>query len=154
MILKLLATYYLLQGLLLAALGLGGVILMDQDHALVMQQWLHLIHSDPDNRHIHGLLTKAFSINDHQLEALSIGSFVYAALALVQGGGLLYGRRWASYLTVVMIASFLPLELYTVMNHVTPLRVTALGVNGVIVWYLIARELHVRPRIKSEVSSC
>ncbi|HXX73507.1 MAG TPA: DUF2127 domain-containing protein [Nitrospiraceae bacterium] len=154
MILKLLATYYLLQGLLLAALGFGGVILMDQDHELVMQQWLHLIHLDPENRHIHGLLTRAFSIDDHQLEALSIGSFVYAALALVQGGGLLYGRRWASYLTVVMIASFLPFELYAVMNHVTPLRVTALGVNGVIVWYLIARELHVRPRRNANVISC
>ena len=152
MILKLLSVYYLLQGLVLAALAFGGVILMDQDHVLVMKQWLHLIHLDPQNRHIHGFLTKAFSIDDHQLEALSLGSFVYAAVALVQGGGLLYGRRWASYLTVGVIASFLPLELYAVMDHVTRLRVTALGVNGLIVWYLIARESHGRLKINARSS--
>lgn len=153
MILKLLAVYYLLQGLLLAALGFGGVILVDQDHVLVMQRWLHHIHLDPENRYIHRLLTKAFSIDDHQLEALSIGSFVYAAVALAQGRGLLYGRRWASYLTVGVIASFLPLELYAVIDHVTRLRVTALVVNGLIVWYLIARELHVQPGINISASS-
>lgn len=144
MILKLLAAYYALQGLLLAALGFGGVILLDHDHMLVMKHWLHVIHLDPENRYMHALLAKVLPIEDHQLEALSIGSFVYAAVALIQGAGLLYGQRWASYLTVAGIASFLPLELSAVMEHVTPLRVTALGVNGLVVWYLIARELHVR----------
>jgi uncharacterized membrane protein (DUF2068 family) len=144
LVLKLLALYYLVQGLLLTALGSGGLLLLDQDHLLVIQQWLHVIHVDPENRAIHGLLAKILPIKDQLLEALSIGSFVYAGLAFVQGGGLLFAQPWASYLTVVIIGSFIPWELYGMLDHVTPLRLTTLGINGVIVWYLLARELRAR----------
>ena len=143
-VLKLLAVYYLLQGLLLVALGSGGFFLLDQDHLRVIKRWFRLIHVDPENHYIHGLLTKVLPIEDHLLEALSIGSFVYAGLAFAQGGGLLFAQRWASYLTVVVIGSFIPWELYAILNHVTPLRLTTLGINGVIVWYLLAREWHAR----------
>ena len=30
------------------------------------------------------------------------------------------------------------------LDDVTPLRLTTLGINGVIVWYLLARELRAR----------
>jgi uncharacterized membrane protein (DUF2068 family) len=48
---------------------------------------------------------------------------------------------------VVVIGSFIPWELYGLLNHVTPLRFVTLGVNGAIAWYLLARELRAR-RIK------
>ena len=144
LVLKLIAVYNLVQGLLLVALGSGGLFLLDQDHLLVIRHWLHVIHLDPENRSIHWLLTKVLPINDQLLEALSIGSFVYAGLAFVQGGGLLFAQPWASYLTVVVIGSFIPWELYGMLHHVTPLRLTTLGINGVIVWYLLARELRAR----------
>lgn len=86
LVLKLIAVYYLVQGLLLVALGSGGLFLLDQDQLLVIKQWLHVIHVDPENRSIHRLLTKVLPINDQLLEALSIGFFVYAGLAFVQGG--------------------------------------------------------------------
>ena len=63
---------------------------------------------------------------------------------LYKGGGLLFAQPWASYLTVVVIGSFIPWELYSLLDQVTPLRLTTLGINGVIVWYLLAREFHVR----------
>ena len=141
--LQLLAIYYLLQGLLLAALGFGWLILLDQDQALVMKQWLHVIHVDAENRYIHELLTNVLPVWDHQqLEELSLGSFVYAGIAFAQGGGLLFAQRWASFLTVVVIGSFIPWELYAIRKQVTPLRFTMLGLNGLIVWYLLAREWH------------
>ena len=149
LVLKLLALYYLVQGLLLTALGSGGFFLLDHDRLLVFKQWLHVIHVDPENRAIHGLLTKVTPISDQLLETVSIGSFVYAALAFIQGGGLLFARPWASYLTVVVIGSFIPWELYGILNHVTPLRLVTLGINGAIAWYLLARELRAR-RIKKD----
>ncbi len=149
LVLKLLALYYLVQGLLLIALGSGGLFLLDHDRLLVIDQWLRVIHVDPGNRAIHGLLTKVTPISDQLLETVSIGSFVYAALAFVQGGGLLFARPWASYLTVVVIGSFIPWELYGLLNHVTPLRLVTLGINGAIAWYLLARELRTR-RIKKK----
>ena len=151
LVLKLLATYYLVQGLLLAAVGAGGLVLLDQNHLLVIKQWLHVIHLDPENRFIHWLLMKVLPITDQLLETLSIGSFVYAGLAFVQGGGLLFAQPWASYLTVIVIGSFIPWELYGMLGHVTPLRLTTLGINGVIAWYLLVRELRAR-RLKKNGS--
>jgi hypothetical protein len=37
LVLRLLTLYYLVQGLLLTALGSGGLLLLDQDHLLVIQ---------------------------------------------------------------------------------------------------------------------
>ncbi|MBK5281018.1 MAG: DUF2127 domain-containing protein [Nitrospiraceae bacterium] len=83
LVLKLLATYYLVQGLLLTAVGAGGLLLLDQNHLLVIKQWLHVIHLDPENPFIHWLLMKVLPIMDQLLETVSIGSFVYAGLAFV-----------------------------------------------------------------------
>ncbi|MBU6434726.1 MAG: DUF2127 domain-containing protein [Nitrospirae bacterium] len=66
---------------------------LDQDHLLVIKRWLHVIHLAPENRSIHRLLTKVLPINDQLLEALSIGSFVYAGLAFIHEGGLLFAQR-------------------------------------------------------------
>jgi len=79
-ILRLLAVYYLVQGLLLAAVGVGGLLLVDQNHLLVIKQWLQVIHLDPENRSIHWLLTKVLPITDQLLETVSIGSFVCRSL--------------------------------------------------------------------------
>ena len=144
LVLKLLAVYYLVQGLLLVVLGSGGLLLLNHDHLRVIRYWLQVtqvIQVDPEYRAIHLLLTKVLLIRDELLEALSIGAFVYAGLAFAQGGGLLFAQPWASYLTGVVIGSFIPWELYGILDQVTPLRLTTLGINAGIVWYLLAREL-------------
>jgi uncharacterized membrane protein (DUF2068 family) len=141
---KLLAIYYLAQGLLLIAVGVGGLILVDQNHLLVIKQWLRVIRLDPENRSIHWLLTKVLPVTDHMLETFSIGSFVYGGLAFVQGGGLFFSKPWAAYLTVLVVGSFIPWELYSMLVDVTPLKLLTLGINVVIVGYLLMSELRAR----------
>ena len=141
---KLLAIYYLAQGLLLIAVGVGGLILVDENHLLVIKQWLRVIRLDPENRFIHWLLTKVLPVTDQMLETFSIGSFVYGGLAFVQGGGLFFSKPWASYLTVVVVGSFIPWELYSMLDEVTPLKLLTLGINVVIVGYLLMSEWRAR----------
>jgi len=147
---KLLAIYYLVQGLLLIAVGVGGLILVDQNQFLVVKQWLRVIRLDPENRFIHWLLIKILPVTDQMLETFSIGSFVYGGLAFVQGGGLLFSKPWASYLTVVVVGSFIPWELYSLLDDVTPLKLLSLGINLVIVGYLLRSELRARRVKKNE----
>ena len=142
--LKLLAIYYLVQGLLLITVGVGGLVLVDQNQLLVVKEWLRVIRLDPENRFIHWLLTRVLPVSDQMLEALSIGSFVYGGLAFVQGGGLLFSKPWASYLTVVVVGSFIPWELYSMLDDVTPLKLLTLGINVVIVGYLLVSVLRAR----------
>jgi len=142
--LKLLAIYYLVQGLLLIAVGVAGLILVDQNQLLVIKQWLRVIRLDPENRFIHWLLIKALPVTNEMLEAFSIGSFVYGGLAFVQGGGLLFSKPWASYLSVVVVGSFIPWQLYSLLDDVTPLKLLTLCINTVIVGYLLVSVLRAR----------
>jgi uncharacterized membrane protein (DUF2068 family) len=144
LVLRLLAIYYLAQGLLLIAVGVGGLILVDQNQLLIVKQWLRVIRLDPDNRFIHWLLTKILPVTNEMLEAFSVGSFVYGGLAFVQGGGLFFSKPWASYLTVLVVGSFIPWELYSLLGDVTPLKILTLAINVVIVGYLLMRELRAR----------
>ena len=144
LVLKLLAIYYLIQGLLLIAVGVGGLILVDQNQLLIVKQWLRVIRLDPDNRFIHWLVTKVLPVTNQMLETFSIGSFVYGGLAFIQGGGLFFSKPWASYLTVLVVGSFIPWELYSLLDDVTPLKLLTLGINIVIVGYLFVSEWRAR----------
>ena len=135
--LTLLAVYYVVQGLLLIGVGVGGLVLVDQDQLLVVKEWLRVIRLDPENRFLHWLLTTLLPVTNEMLEASSIGFFVYGALALVQGGGLWFAKPWASYLSVVVVGSFIPWQLYGLLHEATALKLLSLAINIVIVGYLL-----------------
>ncbi len=152
-VIKLLALYYLVQGVLLIAVGVGGLILVDQNQLLVMKEWLYVIRLDPENRFIHWLLTTILPVTNEMLEAFSIGSFVYGGLAFVQGGGLWFSRPWASYLSVVVVGSFIPWQLYSLLDEVTALKLLSLCINTVIVSYLLVSAWRSRGGEKNETAS-
>jgi uncharacterized membrane protein (DUF2068 family) len=61
----------------------------------------------------------------------------YAALQLVEGGGLWAARRWAEYLAAVATSLFVPVETYELVHHPTALKAVALAVNVAAVVYLV-----------------
>ncbi|UVT17435.1 MAG: DUF2127 domain-containing protein [Nitrospira sp.] len=152
--LKLLATYYLLQGLLLIGGGVGGLILVDENQLLVVKDWLRVIRLDPENHFIYWLLTNLLPVTNEMLEALSIGSFVYGGLAFVQGGGLWFSKPWASYLSVVVVGSFIPWQLHSLLQEVTALKLLTLCINTVIVGYLLVSAWRARGVENNNSASC
>jgi uncharacterized membrane protein (DUF2068 family) len=46
-------------------------------------------------------------------------------------------QRWAEYLTLIVTASFLPLEIYELSVHVSVLKIVAFVVNIAVVVYLL-----------------
>ena len=73
------------------------------------------------------------------LTIAEISTFIYSALLLTEGFGLLLLKRWAEHLTVLITASFIPLELFSVgRNFGTPRTIVVL-INLAVVWYLSAR---------------
>jgi uncharacterized membrane protein (DUF2068 family) len=150
---KLLAIYYVVQGLLLIAVGVGGLILVDQDQLLVVKEWLRVIRLDPENRFLHWLLTTILPVTNEMLEASSIGFFVYGGLAFVQGGGLWFSRPWGSYLSIGVVGSFIPWQLYSLLHEVTALKLLSLCINIVIVGYLLVNAWRARGAEKREPAS-
>jgi uncharacterized membrane protein (DUF2068 family) len=79
-------------------------------------------------------------LDDRRLKELSAGTFIYAAIFLTEGVGLALGKRWAEYFTIITTSSFLPLEIYELVKHVSVPKILALLINLAVVVYLV-REL-------------
>jgi len=140
--LRLIGGFKLAKGVLLLAIGIGALRLLHHDLADVLASLTAELHVDPDNRYVDRVLSSLLSLDDRKLKAISAGTFFYSALLLTEGTGLLLRQRWAEYFTVIVTASFIPLELYELARHITLARLTVIGVNVAIVWYLVGRLRH------------
>jgi uncharacterized membrane protein (DUF2068 family) len=136
---RLIAILKLAKAGLLLATGLGVLKLLHHDVAEVVDRWINLLQLDPDNQHIQRLLTRVWFIDDRELKEIGAGSFAYAALFLTEGIGLLLRRRWAQYFTVIVTASFLPLEFYEVIRGPSVLKTILIVSNVAILVYLVVR---------------
>lgn len=141
---RVIAIYKLIKGALLVCVGFGALALIDHDVANLAAKIVADMRVDPDNRHIHGLLLKLGLVDNHMLRQISLGTFIYAAVVLIEGFGLLWDKLWAEYFTVIVTALFVPVELYEIYRHMTPSRVAVLFVNVTVVWYLVSRLKHRR----------
>ena len=133
------AVFRLVKGALLIAVAIGALKLLHHDVADTLTQMVQSLRADPDNRFIHKGLTKLGGLDDRKLEEISVGSFIYAALLLTEGTGLMLRKRWAEYFTVIMTASLLPLELYELLEKFTAVRAIVIVINAAIVVYLVVR---------------
>ena len=136
---RLIAYFKFFKGVLLVASGIGLLKLLHKDVAEVVNHWISTLHFDPDNRHIHAVLLRASLVNQRQLKELGVGSFVYSGIFLTEGAALLMQKRWAKYFTAIITASFIPLELWELVEHFSTIRFVVIIVNFIILWYLAAK---------------
>ena len=135
--LRLIAAFKLFKGLVLFAVGVGAVKLLHKDLAFEFERWADIFRVDPNNHYFHHLLERFLSLDDRKLRELSVGTFFYSALLLTEGTGLLLGRRWAEFFTIIATSSFIPLEVYELTKRVSWARLVVLLLNIVVVAYLV-----------------
>jgi uncharacterized membrane protein (DUF2068 family) len=135
----LIALFKLAKSLLLIAVAVGALGLLHKDVGEVLQYWIDLLRVDPDNRFIHTLLSRVWSVNERTLKEVSAGTFCYAAVFMTEGTGLLLGKRWAKYLTIIVTSSFLPVEIYELVRHPGAMKCVVILLNAGIVAYLVIR---------------
>lgn len=138
------AAFKLTGVLLLSTVGLGAMHLVDADVVATVSGWIDAIGADVKGDLVRDLLSRLAGIPRQRFEEVGIGAFAYAAILLVQGVGLLRQQRWAEWLTVVVTASFIPLELWELVKGLSLPKVGLLVINATIVWYLV-RHLRRKP---------
>ncbi len=82
-------------------------------------------------------LDELFSLRSSRLHLFAAIASVYALVEGVEAIGLWYGKRWAEYLTLIVTASLLPVEVYELSEHATPFKVLAFLINLAVVVYLL-----------------
>jgi uncharacterized membrane protein (DUF2068 family) len=135
--LQIVAVFKLFKGLVLFAVGVGAANLLHKDLAFEVERWANIFRVDPNNRYIYRLLEKVLTLDVRKLKELSVGTFFYSALLLTEGTGLLLGKRWAEYFTIIATSSFVPLEIYELTRRVSAPRIVVLLLNVAVVVYLM-----------------
>jgi len=92
---------------------------------------------DPDNEHTAKLLAPLLSVTNSQLSLVAIVFFIYAALFLTEGVGLVLRKRWGEWVVVVVSSLLIPYEVYETIHRLTPVKCGILTVNLAIVVFLV-----------------
>jgi uncharacterized membrane protein (DUF2068 family) len=152
LIIRLIGLFKLAKAAMLIALGLGALS-MRHGHSW-LNTWIHAIAADPHGRYVAELIARVSSLRVHELIEIGVGSLLYAAVFTVEGIGLLLRKGWAEVMTVIITTSFIPLEIYELVEHRSWAKVAVIIVNLFVVAYLVRRlrreghwPFHRRPRL-------
>lgn len=132
----LIAFFKLLKAAGLALGGLATLQMLRPDGAARVREWLSQAGMHMEHQLLARVLTPILRLQPRKLEALAIALFLYAALFLVEGAGLMLQRRWAEYLTVFATASLIPFEVWEVAHRASLPRIGVLILNLAAVGYL------------------
>jgi uncharacterized membrane protein (DUF2068 family) len=133
----LIAAFKLAQALLFVAIGVGALRLLHKDVDDVLARLADHLRFNPESRLVNFILEKSSLIDDRILRRIGAVGFFYAALDLLEGIGLYLEKVWGEYLTLVITASFLPLEIFEVFRRLTWIRVSLLAINALVFFYLL-----------------
>jgi uncharacterized membrane protein (DUF2068 family) len=137
----LIGLFKLLKAALLLAIGVTGLVSDPDEIADKVRHagsWIGIL---PARHVLSRLVEKLGSFNLQTAHMIAVVALCYGAVFAVEGVGLLCKRRWAEWLTVVVTASFIPLEIYECAQRFTPSKVIALALNLAILIYLVMRRI-------------
>ena len=144
-VLTMIAGFKFLKALVLIAVGFGALRLIHSDLRDQANAMFDTLGPSVDVIPVLRLLRDIGALAPNSLRLFGAGAFLYAALFLTEGVGLWRQKRWAEYLTVVATFSFIPFEIFEITVKQTWPRISALGINIVVVIYLIYRLLNPTP---------
>jgi uncharacterized membrane protein (DUF2068 family) len=133
----LIAAFKLAQALLFIAVGAGALRLVHKNVGDLLEQLANHMRFNPESRLVNFILEKASLVDDRMLRRIGEVGFIYAGLDLLEGTGLYLQKTWGEYLTLIITASFLPLEIFEVFRRLTWIRVSLLTANMLVFFYLL-----------------
>ena len=139
--LEVIAAFKFVQAALIFATGLGILGLLDPAWAAATSRWLGQLALDAEHRLIGAWAAQALpyvhGVAPRRLVTIALGVFLYALVILVEGVGLWRCRRWAEYLTIIVTASFLPVEMFAIWHRLTMVRVLVFLFNALVIVFLV-----------------
>ncbi len=144
-VLRTIAVYKLLKVLLLLAVAYGEVRLSDASLAAKLLTWASERPQGLEHYAVVWLLQWFSGLSASRLHALRIVTFAYAAIFATEGVGLWMQKRWAEWMTTVITASLIPLEVWELVFRPNLGKAVVLVANIAIVIYLV---WHVRSKGK------
>jgi uncharacterized membrane protein (DUF2068 family) len=131
--------------------GISGLIARPQRLSGLAERAVGWIGFFPGRGLIEQAIQEVGSLDRAAERRLALFSLAYAAVFLVEGVGLLMRKRWAEWMTVIVTGSFIPIEIYEMVEHFGAGKVVVLVVNVAIVIYLAWRRIDERRGVMNKV---
>lgn len=118
----------------------------------VLHRFLHI---NPD-RHLFQLIQRSLAGLTHKgLHVIAILIMVYAGIRFVEATGLWLEKEWAEWFALISGAAYMPFEVYELFHRPTLLKWGILGINALIVLYMVwlLRDVHKQRRLLQEAGN-
>jgi uncharacterized membrane protein (DUF2068 family) len=135
--LRIIALYKLLKVLLLLAAAWGELRLHDASLSAKLITWVQARPSGLEHEVVTRVLQWFSGLSESKIHALRFVTFTYAAIFAVEGVGLWMQKRWAEWLTTIITASLIPLEVWEFGHRPNLGKAAVVIANAAIVAYLI-----------------
>jgi uncharacterized membrane protein (DUF2068 family) len=135
-VLRTIAVYKLIKVLLLVALALGEVRLRDSSLSDKLLIWASARPHGLEHDVVTRLIQWLSGLTTSRMHALRIVTLAYAAVFATEGIGLWMQKPWAEWLTVIITASLIPLEVWELVHRPSFGIAAVLVANSAIVGYL------------------
>ena len=136
-LIRAIAVFKLVKALLLLIVGLGSFRLLNPEAAEIADRWASALAWRLGPRAASAVRDGVSSLSDSRLKLIGIVALLYAGLFAVEGVGLWKAKRWAEYLTIIATTSFVPFEAYELIRRASWQRAATLGINLLVVGYLV-----------------
>jgi uncharacterized membrane protein (DUF2068 family) len=136
--LRVIAVYKLAKALALLVVAFAAFDLVKSVRLEALAGWIIELPIHHGHHFLVRLVERLLGTSPSKYFALGVAACVYATVFSVEGWGLWRGKRWAEYLTVIVTASLIPLEIWEILHRLTWLKVLALALNLAIVLYLLS----------------
>ena len=146
--LRTIALYKLLKVLLLLAAAYGELRLHDASLSAKLVTWAEARPSGLEHELVTWVLVWFSGLSESKIHALRFVTLTYAVVFAVEGVGLWMRKRWAEWLTCIITASLIPLEVWEFLARPNIGKAAVVIANLAIVAYLI---WHVRSKGRAAV---
>jgi uncharacterized membrane protein (DUF2068 family) len=135
--LRIIAVYKIGKVLLLLATAYGVLRLRDASLMAHIYSWAATLPSGLEQEVVVRGLAWFSGLSPGRVQALGFVTLAYAAIFAIEGVGLWMRRRWAEWLTTIITASLIPLEVWELCHRPGVGKAGVLIVNCAIVAYLV-----------------
>lgn len=138
------AVMKLVRGVLLVVVALWALASLHgysppEEHSPAVRWCINHLFAVGNHRFIHQFLVDRGVMRERNLELVCLVASLYSLKLFVEGIGLWLEKVWAPYLTICLTSVFIPVEIHELIRRITGPRLTVLGINLLVVGYLVYR---------------
>ena len=135
--LRIIALYKLVKVMLLLLAAYFELRLHDAALSSKLVTWVEARPAGLEHSLVSKVLQMLSGLSESNIHALRLLTFAYAAVFAIEGVGLWMQKRWAEWLTTIITASLIPLEVWELFFRPNLGKAAVLVANIVIVAYLV-----------------